>query len=197
MISGQTTEEESFYARRAMQLRARRPTASPLPLGEAQTDATIAAMFALADDAQRTGGVRALTDRLASVIGSTTPAALKPAIFNWVKSSRRKRLDPDGVERLDHPDSLLAQIASSNGPIAIDCKKTATLALAMMQAIGCVPALTVIRAPGSEEWAHVLAVWLYDRSSEPEPFDPQETHAPGLWPAGAIERAKVYIGGAG
>ncbi len=176
----------------------RRPAASPLPLGEAQTDATIAAMFALADDAQRTGGVRALTDRLASVVGCTprAPTSMKQCVFNWVKSSRRKRLDPDGVERLDHPDSLLAQIAQSGGPIAIDCKKTATLALAMLQAVGCVPALAVIRAPGSDEWQHVLALWLYDRSSEAEPFDPQETHAPGLWPAGAIERAKLYIGGA-
>lgn len=167
-------------------------TSAPLPPGQDQTDATIAAMFRLVREAQKTNGVQIIADYHRRGKKDLRDAAR--SLFAWIKWRTTFRDDPMDDEVLQSPDWTIGMLAASPMPLGIDCKKSSTLAASVLLAMGIRPALIVIRKPGAADWHHVLAGAQFDPSGPVEPFDPQDATEAFEWPfAHPIESARVYF----
>lgn len=172
-----------------------------LPEGEARTDETVKAMFALVKHARSTGLVDALAKTLS--IGKPRGFAQANALFNWLrgKTTRdgvtfanrvRFRLDTLDVEEVTHPDLLLGELSQA-GEVLADCKKLATLACAVLDAMGLGRTLVVMRDEQAQDWMHVSAMYTLPNMNYPQVFDPQETRLIGTWPRG-VWAVKIYQG---
>lgn len=169
-----------------------RITTALLPPGQAQTDATIAAMFRLARESQRTDGVRIIAEWHQRADRDKRAAARR--VFNWMKWRTKFRDDPADDEVLQGPDWMIGILAESPLALGIDCKKSSTLAAALLMALGVRVALIVIRKPGAPDWHHVLAGAQFAEGLPYEPFDVQDAEEPFEWPAAhPIESARVYL----
>lgn len=176
-----------------------------IPRGAAGTDATIEAMRALAIH-----GARApIILHLADVIQKSSPLdPLITRLFKWAKAKVVFKRDPRGLERVVQPELIARQIMDQ-GRASIDCDCLSTLLASFLVAwrLGDVAAFVVVgKAPAPAEFAHVLLCTFYEparrvlpaghfgddvRPDKFYPIDPQETHAPGMLPAG-VKRLRVY-----
>lgn len=170
-------------------------TLAPLPLGQAQTDETIRAMFKVAKSAQTTGGVTTIADLIKRDSRDRIDSARR--LFAWFKDRTKFVEDPADVEALWHPDFALDVLAHTppGHKAPFDCKKLSTLAVAILTALGSAPRLITLRREGAPDWHHVLAGVQFSRWGSVLPFDPQDSAAPFEWPQrGPIAAATIYLG---
>lgn len=176
------------------------PLRIDVPDGDEGTDATVAAMIAVARDA-------------AAVLrgGSRYRGAFRNGdqLYTWLRRMMRFTPDMAGAEHIRNPLTLLANIDDAQDRprwrVAGDCDDLVTLAITLMLASDLPCAVVVVGRDDDKPFQHVLYATSARGIKHPveprnaqqlaslrlRPYDPQETRAPGNWPAG-IRRMKVY-----
>jgi hypothetical protein len=146
----------------------------PLPRGDAGTDATVGAMWALAIEASRHPLIRALARGLERAAGSAADA-----VFYWQRRAYKFVRDPDGVEYLRHPASMVQawQRAGPGQRVIGDCDDRTTLAVAVLLAMGSTPAIAVVGKSATGPFEHVYPGVL--DGDVFYPIDAQERDRPG------------------
>lgn len=158
-----------------------RPEALRIPLarGDRGVADTIAAMRALVLDSHERGGSSALAARLTA--GAGGQVARLEALFRWMQDHIDFCKDPEGVERIRHPDLILQDIISGGRP-CVDCDESAPVAAALLLGAEFKPVFITTSEPGASKLSHVyagIAARLTERSLA---FDPQEMQRVGQEP---------------
>lgn len=151
-----------------------------LPRGDEGVDRTIAAMIALAHE----GATDPLVRSYAAAIQAHGPGRVYE-LYDWLRRRFAFRRDIRGVEHVREPRVLLMQAPRMQG----DCDDLATLAAALLLAMGERPVFIVMARRAGGNFEHVFYGIIRDRKVIP--FDPQERIPPGHWHE-RIGRLKVY-----
>lgn len=156
------------------------PLSVPLPLGVRGTDATVAAMRAVIDDAQHSPMVQSMARRLGTL----------DDLWLFLRTRVAFVPDPEGVEQLQLPEMMLADIAE-NGMAVGDCDDRTTLGASLAKAKGWGVSVVVMTPYEDDpEFRHVLFAVRETKSGLWVSMDAQEGFPPGEWPG--AERIKAY-----
>jgi transglutaminase-like putative cysteine protease len=156
-------------------------TREMFPDGDAGNMHTVARMAATAKAASTTGIVRAVASAIVGQQPNRDHVAALCGLDQFLRSSIRFKADTLGAEVLVNPEALLHEIGM-NGSTACDCDDVATLAAAIIRAMGHQPHFVLYRKRPGGTFTHV-AYAASVRGSRPIPFDPQEGVKPGTWTA--------------
>lgn len=153
-----------------------------------RTEATLHAMAFLAKHAAGMASVQTIAR---AIVDDARVKGIPPAreLFDFLKHRVHFKRDPAGVEQVRHPEDLLRYMADNGGEVEGDCDDRATLAAALLLAMGHPPAMVafaVIAREGAGRWEHVHYAILAGRNVIP--FDPQEVDRPGVWHAGTFHK---------
>lgn len=157
------------------------PVMIDLPPGEAGTDATVEAMRAIIDDAQRSRLVREFADDYGQEPGN---------LWRFLRHYVAFEADPPGAEVLRLPDTMLREIVVRE-MTAGDCDDRTMLGASLAKAAGYEVAIVVMTPlPDDPAFRHVLFAVRGD-DGRWVGMDAQEGYPPGTWPA--PERMKAYV----
>jgi len=175
------------------------PSAAPLPSGDDQTTATLAAMAILAGDAgRRSPLVRGIAEGLArGALGQhrqprtvDEAAAFARELFALARVKWIFKADPRGIESVTHPDVFAAAI--TRGDLAAgDCDDRAVFIAAILRAVKLPAVLGVVSSKPAGRFEHVLA----GMGAKDSPFwlDAQETRTAGTLPPGVRRLATFAV----
>lgn len=162
-----------------------------LPIEDsARVEATLYSMGAVAIHAARQHPVRVLAEAITADARNAGHTPVRH-LWDFLRSHITFERDPFDVELVRHPVDIIASIVAQGGA-AVDCDDLATLAAALMLAMGVPPrsvAFAVIAREGAGRWEHVHYAFIPPvPGAKPIPYDPQETKAPGKWHAGTYHK---------
>lgn len=172
-------------------------TSAPLPTGDDQTTATLAAMAIIAGDAGRKSPlIRGIAEGLVlQALGElrqpkTVPDAGKVAraLFDFTRTRWAFQADPAGIESVTHPDTFAAVI-TAGGTARGDCDDRATFTAAVLRALNLPALLVVVSRSPRGRFEHVAAA--LGSSDDPFYLDSQEAPAIGQLPAG-VKRVRHF-----
>lgn len=169
---------------------------TPLPLGEAQTDATVAAMAGMLagslnqDRAIRAHALDDLSRRIDRCKAADHSRPEVCAVWTWLLDHFVYQPDPPGEETLKAPLTLYYEATTgADRHAAGDCDDRALLTAYLLKIAGLSPAFVVMSRENAGPWQHIAAAAM--TAAGPFLVDTQEAAAPGEWPAG-VRRYKVY-----
>lgn len=165
------------------------PVRTMIPSGDAGTDATVAAMISQARVAAELPRVRTWAERIDRIARNQNQHRLR-ALYNWLATHVVFKRDPDGWERVRHPNRMLEEV-ERHGRTGGDCDDLATLAVALLLAWGYGKRAVFIvmgREPGGR-FEHVY-FGVENRKGQLLAMDPQEGMPMGFQVPAA--RRKVY-----
>ena len=159
--------------------------------GDGGVAQTVAAIQALIDDATFGEDAERFSAIAAGLLASTrfdaapTPIAFADRLWLWCRERVRFLKDPDGVEYIRHPSTMLDAI-DRDGFALGDCDDLATLAATLIAAAGLRPVLVTVGRRRRGRFEHIfyglrMSADRLDRASV-YPLDPQEGNPPGSWP---------------
>jgi hypothetical protein len=155
------------------------PLSLRIPEGEAGTLATLEAMSAVVDDAQRSP----LVVQVAATIAASAPnrdyAAQLLALDQLCRDVFIFKPDSWGYEDIRHPDQLITEIRN-NGRTACDCDDVSTFGASIIRALGRKPFFCACRRYVDGPFVHVhFGVSI--ANGQMIPLDPQERIPAGQW----------------
>lgn len=154
------------------------------------TDQTLSIMRDVAEHASKLGLVVAVASAIVAQSANRDVFAAMLSLDRWLRETVKFKADTLGAEVLRHPLQLLSEI-KSNGVTACDCDEVATMAAAIIRAMGHQPYFVVYRREAGGPFVHV-AYAVSINGSAPIPFDPQERVKPGQWTHPMASHRKVF-----
>ncbi|MFN0133181.1 MAG: transglutaminase-like domain-containing protein [Phycisphaerales bacterium] len=148
-----------------------------LPPGDAGTDATVAAMIAVAREAKSAR----LVQQLARFLTGTAVRDEWDNLFEWCRQHITFQRDPTKVELIRHPDRIIAAVLAGEGRrrALADCDDMATLGASVLLALGHRPVIVVMGRRANRPYEHVY-FGAVKSDGTCYPMDPQEVQEPGL-----------------
>lgn len=135
------------------------------------TEGTVAIMWAMVHDTDRSQAAQRVASRLAAQCGQRDFLCQLSRIYSWITESVRFKRDTFGAEHLRHPDQLIAEI-ERDGRTSADCDDVAMLGAALVRAMGFEPAIIVQAATPTGPFEHVYFGAILDGGLVH--MDPQE-----------------------
>lgn len=146
-----------------------------VPDGDDGTMKVVQIMRAMGEDAAHSPLVQRAASEISAQAHGAEPIDRLHSLYHYLRQHIAFKPDTLNAETIRHPEQLLTEIYST-GKAAADCDDVATLAAAIMRAMGIQPLFVLVaRRPGPFEHVHPAAII----NDEIMPFDPQEGYELG------------------